>query len=339
MNLLDSGGLAIVGSRHVSDDLVEYTISIAQLAAQAGRMIVSGGAKGIDQAAMRGAMEAGGKVCGVLADRLEKAVMNRGHRNLLLDGRLVLISPYDPNAGFNIGNAMGRNKLIYALADASLVVNSDIDKGGTWAGAIEQLDKFKFVPVFVRTTGASSNGLTTLLKRGAFPWPNPQDVDSFEAVFNETMPTLAVSAQTGLLPLPQAMSKPSAPIEAIPMFQPEKEPSIPVGVAPYVQATTTVSEKPQTSTAVTVAPIGEANKVQKPDEVLFATVQMVIPKLLTTPRKETEVASVLKVTNAQAKVWLQRLVDSGVIEKIKKPAGYVVKQPNLCDPLLPFNNL
>ena len=36
---------------------------------------------------------------------------------------------------------MQRNKLIYALADAALVVNSDYEKGGTWAGAVEQLER------------------------------------------------------------------------------------------------------------------------------------------------------------------------------------------------------
>jgi DNA processing protein len=156
MSLLDSGGIAVVGSRHVDNSLIDYTMAVGRLAARVGRTLVSGGAKGIDQAAMRGALEAGGKVCGVLADSLERTTMNREHRNLLLDGQLVLISPYDPSAGFNVGNAMQRNKLIYALADASLVVSSDLNKGGTWAGAIEQLDKLKFVPVFVRSTGESS---------------------------------------------------------------------------------------------------------------------------------------------------------------------------------------
>ena len=45
--------------------------------------------------------------------------------------------------------------------------------------------------------------------------------------------------------------------------------------------------------------------------------------------KDTEVAAGLDVSNAQAKVWLQRLVDEGVLEKQKKPAGYVVKQKRL----------
>ena len=127
--ILDTGGLAVVGSRHVDDALVEYTEGIGRLAARARRTLVSGGARGIDQAAMRGALEAGGKVAGVLADSLERTALNREHRNFLMDGQLVLISPYDPSAGFNVGHAMQRNKLIYALADAALVVNSDYREG------------------------------------------------------------------------------------------------------------------------------------------------------------------------------------------------------------------
>ncbi len=229
VRLLDSGGLAVVGSRHVDDFLIDYTMAVGRLAARAGRTLVSGGAKGIDQAAMRGALEAGGKVCGVLADSLEKTTMNRKHRNLLLDGQLVLISPYDPSAGFNVGNAMQRNKLIYALADTSLVVNSDYKKGGTWAGAVEQLDKLKFVPVFIRSTGESSAGLDGLRKKGALPWPNPQDVDSFEAVFNVS-PAEVTSMAT-------------EPINAAPAAEPESEPLAPVDIVSDTHPSATASEE------------------------------------------------------------------------------------------------
>ena len=191
IRLLETGGLAIVGSRHVDDLLMDYSMAVGRLAARAGRTVVSGGAKGIDQAAMRGALDAGGKASGVLADSLEKTAMNREHRNLLLEGQLVLVSPYDPSAGFNVGHAMQRNKLIYALADASLVASSDLNKGGTWAGAIEQLDKLRYVPVYIRSTGESSAGLAALLEKGAISWPNPQDIGSFEAIFNVPMPVPA----------------------------------------------------------------------------------------------------------------------------------------------------
>ena len=77
---------------------------------------------------------------GVLADSLDKAVMRREHREALMDGRLALITSYDPAARFIVGHAMQRNKLIYALADSALVVSSDYEKGGTWARAVEQLE-------------------------------------------------------------------------------------------------------------------------------------------------------------------------------------------------------
>ncbi len=187
--LLDTGGLAIVGSRHVDNALADYTESMGRLAARARRTVVSGGARGIDQAAMRGALMEEGCVSGVLADSLERAALVREHREVLMDGRLVLISPYDPAAGFNVGNAMQRNKLIYALADAALVVSSDFEKGGTWAGALEQLNKWSFVPVYVRSHGEIGKGLKALLQKGALAWPNPSTVEELtEALAVQSRP-------------------------------------------------------------------------------------------------------------------------------------------------------
>jgi predicted Rossmann fold nucleotide-binding protein DprA/Smf involved in DNA uptake len=117
----------------------------------------------------------------VLPDGLEGAVMKRENRNLLLDGRLVLVSPYDPAAGFNVGHAMQRNKVVYALSDAALVVNAEVDKGGTWAGAVEQLERLHLVPVYVRSTGDPSPGLAALRDRGALAWPNPEDAEGLAA--------------------------------------------------------------------------------------------------------------------------------------------------------------
>ena len=91
-----------------------------------------------------------------------------------MEGRLVLVCPYDPAVRFLAGYAMQRNKLIYALADAALVVNSDHGHGGTWAGATEQLSRLHFVPVYVRRSGESCAGLDALARRGAGSWPDPQ---------------------------------------------------------------------------------------------------------------------------------------------------------------------
>jgi DNA processing protein len=179
--LLESGGLAVVGSRKVDDAQLEYTLGIGRLAASAGRTLISGGARGVDQAAMRGALEAGGRAAGVLADSMELAATNRENREVLIDGRLVLVSPYDPGASFNVGHAMQRNKVIYALADAALIVNAEVGKGGTWAGATEQLAGRFPMPVYVRSTGERSGGLQALREKGARPWPNPEDAAGLEA--------------------------------------------------------------------------------------------------------------------------------------------------------------
>lgn len=291
MNLLESGGLAVVGSRHVDDARIDYAKSVGRLAARARRTLVSGGAKGIDQAAMRGAAEAGGKVCGVLADSLEKAVMDRDHRNLLLDGQLVLVSPYDPSAGFNVGNAMQRNKLIYALSDAALVVSSDLKKGGTWSGAVEQLDRLKFVPVFVRSTGESSDGLDALRKKGALPWPNPRGVDSFAEVFSIQTPTADA--------LPSSFSL----LDGLSAADASAEPS-----APHAAEMVEELLPPESS----------------PAERIFSIARVEILRLLTKPMKDAQVAVVLGVSNAQAKVWLQRLVGDAELHRLNRPVRYAV---------------
>lgn len=342
MTLLDSGGLAVVGSRHVDESLIDYTMAVGHLAARAGRTLVSGGARGIDQAAMRGALEAGGKVSGVLTDSLEKTTMNREHRNLLLDGRLVLISPYDPSAGFNVGNAMQRNKLIYALADASLIVSSDLNKGGTWSGAVEQLDKLKFAPVYVRSTGERSPGLDALHIKGALPWPNPSNVDELESVFDVSTPTITASSPSGLglfergFPSDTTLTPVGAPTD-LPAAQNTKERStlgVPEKELPTIpEANDELSPEVEDANAqVTRAPAASVQPMAKdltPAEALFDAVRDSMRGLLRAPMKDAEIAAALDVSTAQAKKWLQRLVDEGVLEKRRKPVGYAIKQNGL----------
>ncbi|MCY4571153.1 MAG: DNA-processing protein DprA [Gemmatimonadetes bacterium] len=186
---LDGGGLAVVGSRKVPEELIEYTERVGQLAAEAKVQIVSGAARGVDQAAMWGSLEAGGRAIGVLGNNLERAALNRGNREPLMDGRLVLVSSFDPAVRFRGWQAMERNKQIYALADAALVVNSDHGHGGTWAGATEQLGKLRYVPVYVRSTGEPSRGLEELVARGAGRWSEPKTPSGLrEIVFDDASP-------------------------------------------------------------------------------------------------------------------------------------------------------
>lgn len=330
ISLLEAGGLAVVGSRHVDDALIDYTLSVGRLAAQAHRTLISGGARGIDQAAMRGALEAGGNACGVLADSLEKTTMTREHRNLLLEGRLTLISPYDPSAGFNVGNAMQRNKLIYALADASLVVSSDVERGGTWAGAIEQIDKLRFVPVYVRSSGEPSVGLEALRSKGALGWPNPLDAESLRSVLDSTPLVSEASARNGSLPFPDdgladgdpVTSKPPEPAVA---FQPEAGPASDAACRSMATKEISAEEPPAVKPPEPATSPARQNVELNPAEALFAAVRELIRQLLIVPMKDAEVAAALEVSPAQAKAWLRRLADEGMLEKKNKPAGYALK--------------
>src|SRR5947207_2931759 len=83
-------------------------------------------------AAVAAALEAGGGVVTVLADRLDRAATARDAKEPLRQGRLTVVSPYEPECGFTVGRAMGRNKHMYGLADYSLVVQFTKGEGGTW---------------------------------------------------------------------------------------------------------------------------------------------------------------------------------------------------------------
>ena len=162
--LLNRGGLAVIGSREAGDSDLAYSRAIGARAAGNGLTIISGGARGVDQAAMLGALEAEGTVIGVMADSLLKACTSAKYRPHLMAKNLVLISPFHPEAGFNAGNAMQRNKYIYCLADAALVVHSG-HQGGTWTGAMENL-RNGWVPLWVKRLDDPKAGNIALVKKG-----------------------------------------------------------------------------------------------------------------------------------------------------------------------------
>jgi DNA processing protein len=222
--ILEAGGLAVVGSRDADEDSLEYARAVGRQAAGADVSIVSGGAKGIDRAAMSGALDAGGRATGVLADGVAAAAVNRQNRDVLMDRRLVLISCTDPQARLNrgawIGNAMHRNNLIYALSDAALVVRADRGSGGTWNGAVEQLEKRKLVPVYVRPTRGGSPGLDGLRQKGALEWPEPRSAEEFVAIL-ASAPAVPVRSQAVLDLVGCAAGRTEAP--AAPAPEPEEE--------------------------------------------------------------------------------------------------------------------
>jgi len=170
--LLGQPGIAVVGSRRLDPAGQECAEIVGNACGLSGRVLYSGGAKGVDTISMAAALEARGTAVGILANSLEDAIRGSEARIALRAGNLCLLTPYSPNAGFSVGAAMGRNRLIYTLADYAVVVASDAGTGGTWAGASEAL-KHGWVPVFVLEHEAMPEGNRQLLAKGALPLPYP----------------------------------------------------------------------------------------------------------------------------------------------------------------------
>ena len=168
--LLGRGGIAVVGSRNASQEDMAFADHLGDLAAKEGHSVVSGGARGIDESAMLGALKNEGTAIGVMAHGLLRAATSSRYREYLLAGDLALITPFNPEAGFNVGNAMSRNRYIYGLADTAVVVCSTPNKGGTWHGAVDHLEKFEWsprVPLWVKHSTSAQSGNSELVAKGA----------------------------------------------------------------------------------------------------------------------------------------------------------------------------
>ena len=172
---LSAGGLGVVGSRDASPAALEVARAAAQVAIDAGVPVVSGLARGIDQESMAGALEGGGAVVGVPAEGLRVAARSPEVRRRVHGGELCIASPYAPGMRFTAGSAMGRNKIVYGLADVTLVVCSDNGSGGTWEGAKEAIRR-GFGPVAVWSGDGAGPGNAALAALGGTPVNDIHDV-------------------------------------------------------------------------------------------------------------------------------------------------------------------
>jgi predicted Rossmann fold nucleotide-binding protein DprA/Smf involved in DNA uptake len=168
IDLLSRSGIAIVGSRDLDPDGEQFARAVGERCAREGLTVISGGARGADRIGMLGSLLAGGQAVGVLAESLAQALRDREAGQFIRDDQLTLVTPFHPSAGFNAGNAMARNKLLYCLSQLAVVVSSGEGSGGTWHGATENLDR-GWVPLFVRAGQDVPAGNRALLDRGGIP--------------------------------------------------------------------------------------------------------------------------------------------------------------------------
>lgn len=165
LEFLGLGAIGVVGSRDASPEALGVAASTSKVAAASGKAVVSGLARGIDQAAMSAALDAGVPVVGVPTEGIRVVARSPEIRRRAHAGELCIASPYGPTVRFTAGNAMGRNKIIYALAEVTLVVCSDSGSGGTWEGAREAMRR-SFGRVAVWTGEGAGLGNPELVELG-----------------------------------------------------------------------------------------------------------------------------------------------------------------------------
>ncbi|MCE0914411.1 MULTISPECIES: DNA-processing protein DprA [unclassified Pseudomonas] len=167
--LLEQPQLAIVGSRRASPPALDTAGAFSRCLSQAGFTITSGLALGVDGAAHRAALKAGGYTIGVLGTGLQKLYPQR-HRDLaraMIDSGSALVSEYPLDAGPLAGNFPRRNRIISGLSLGVLVVEASLASGSliTARLAAEQGREVYAIPGSIHHPGAK--GCHQLIRDGA----------------------------------------------------------------------------------------------------------------------------------------------------------------------------
>lgn len=169
--------LAIVGSRKPTPVGRQLAESLAEQLAGQGVAVVSGLARGIDTAAHRGVLNAGGVTFGVLGcgiDQVYPPEHEQLYRQLLERGGLL--SEYPPGTAPLPGHFPGRNRIISGLAQGTLVIEAAAGSGSliTVEFALEQGREVFAVPGGIdRPVSAGTN---QLIKDGAHPVTEAIDI-------------------------------------------------------------------------------------------------------------------------------------------------------------------
>lgn len=305
-SLLRGGGLAMVGSRNVDARGEAFTKIVAKLCADNHMPVVSGGARGVDQISMETALDAGGTSIGILAENLLKKSLGKIFRKAIAGKRLLLISPYHPEARFTAWAAMGRNKLIYAMADFALAVSSDHKKGGTWAGAVEELNRKYSIPVFTRIDGFVPKGNKKLLDIGAVQWPETISPQNMHSILSSTAKVFVERQKQNNSTLFDQTNQTGQMAKTDQSIQ---------------QSNHKVEKK-----ALSTEPAPEKFETKKEEissiSSVYEAVLPVILKELSSPVAAAELAEKLDVQKAQLNIWLKKAVAEEKIKKLTQPVRY-----------------
>lgn len=160
--------IAIVGARHATEQGKRIAYNLSFALAQAGITVVSGMAEGIDSAAHKGALDAGGKTVAVLGNSLDIVYppSNKELAKRILENG-VLLSEYFPGTRPDRSNFPERNRIISGLSDGVVVVEAGKKSGALLTASQALLQGRTLFAVPGSPTSKMSEGANLLIKKGA----------------------------------------------------------------------------------------------------------------------------------------------------------------------------
>jgi DNA processing protein len=174
--------VGIVGTRHPSRQAAAFARKLARELAEAGRLVVSGGAEGIDTEAHRGALDAGGRTALILGTPLAKPypVANTELFCAIIE-RCCALSEVLDGAEMYPARFLERNRLIAAVSSVVIVVQAPFGSGAlSTAAAAKQLGRPVLVVPYAPWEERGAGGLA-LLGAGAGVCRDSRDVLSLAA--------------------------------------------------------------------------------------------------------------------------------------------------------------
>ncbi len=169
--------IGVVGTRKATGYGLQAAYQLSGQIAKCGGLIVSGGAEGVDTEAMKGAMDAGFPVVGVLGCGVDVAYprFNRKFFAAVAENG-CLISEYAPGASAEKWHFPARNRIISGISNGVMVVEAPGKSGAliTARRALEQGRDVFAVPGNINTPNHA--GSNALLQDGAIPVLSGWDV-------------------------------------------------------------------------------------------------------------------------------------------------------------------
>ena len=142
-------------------------------ATRQGYAVITGGELGVSRLTAALAAERGGRLVDILGGGLREHLKNEAVAAMLSEGRAAVLSTEHPDALFTVNHAVARNKLLFALADAAFIFNTDGRRG--------ELDALANRTCEWIYAWQDYAGNRPLLSRGARPFHALRDGD-FEAM-------------------------------------------------------------------------------------------------------------------------------------------------------------